>query len=197
MRFNSQSDKLLAEAMYGKVPVQDMDEVFLKNQGDYVNRAREWKRSQATKGAWRKNRQHFMQGIHRAMRRDQGKLLRTSIVDDIKHAIKAENKEKDTMRMSLLEYQRYEFLRKLSLLEYILQKEATYFMLEEDFIDVSLVTEEFTKAKAIIDFCILEGKEVPKQALEMVLMVCGETAVSECLDKPVDSTTCLIDMLFS
>ena len=87
MRFNSREDKVLAEAFYGKVSARQMDEVFLKNQGDYVNRAREWKRSQATKGAWRKNRQHFMQGIHRAMRKDQGKLLRTSIVDDIKNAM--------------------------------------------------------------------------------------------------------------
>lgn len=197
MRFNSRDDKMLAEALYGKASIQDMDEVFLKNQGDYVNRAREWKRSQATKGAWRKNRHHFMQGIHRAMRRDQGKLLRTSIVDDIKHALKAENKELDAVEMNLFEHKRYEFMRKLTLLEYLLQKEATYFMLEEDFIDVSLVVEEFTKAKAIIDYCILENKLVPKQALEFVLMVCGANAVSECLNTPVDENSCIVDILFS
>lgn len=197
MRFNSREDKVLAEAFYGKVSARQMDEVFLKNQGDYVNRAREWKRSQATKGAWRKNRQHFMQGIHRAMRKDQGKLLRTSIVDDIKNAIKAENKQTDTVKMELVEHKRYEFMRKLTLLEYLMQKEATYFRLEESYVDVSLAVEEFTKAKAIVDYCLLEKKDVPKQALDLILTVCGADAVSECLNKTVAESDCLVDCFFS
>jgi len=197
MRFYSRDERVLAEAFYGKVSSAEMDEVFLKNQGDYVNRAREWKRSQATKGAWRKNRHHFMNGIHRAMRRDQGKLLRTSIVDDIKRAIKSEDKAKDTVKLNMVEYKRYEFMRKLTLLEYLCLKEATYFRLEESYVDVSLAAEEFAKAKAIVDYCLLEKKDVPKQAIDFVLMVCGADTVSECLNKPVDKEQCLIDCFFS
>lgn len=194
MRFEDIESRDLAKQMYGDMGSAAMDEAYLKNQGEYVNRAREWKRSHATKHAWRKHRHHFMRGIHSALRRNQGKLLRGSIVDDIKRDIK-ESKTPECVRLEMHEHERYEFLRKLSLLESLLFKGTTYFMLEDAYVEASLLAEEACKAMMDVKRGVLTGKDVPMESVEVVLSVCGEDAVNECSYRKVREEESLVDVL--
>lgn len=179
MRFEDIESRNLARHVYGDMGSVAMDEAFLKNQGEYVNRAREWKRSHATKHAWRKHRHHFMRGIHAAMRCNQGKLLRGSIVGDIKRDIR-ESKTPECVSLVMHEHKRYEFLRKLSLLESLVFKGTTYYMIEESYVEASLLAEEACKAMMDVKRGVLTGKDVPMESVELVLSVCGEDAVNEC-----------------
>lgn len=194
MRFEDVESRQIARTLYGVDTVAAMDEVFLKGQGDYVNRARNWKRSHATKHAWRKHRHHFMRGIRHALRRNQGKLLRGSLVDDIKKSIR-EGKAKDTVRLEMHEHFKYEFLRKLSLLESLLFKSSTYFMLEDAYVDASLLAEEASKSMILVKFGILDGGDIPKEAVEMVLSVCGEDLVSESICRLIGEEESLVECL--
>jgi len=171
MRYFDNKTKQITELMYGTSNAKEMTEVLLKD-GEYVNRAVGFDKSQKMKQAWRKKRHRFIFGMKSANRRSPSKLLRQSILTDLKGAFKKDEKD-ETLKVDISFADKFEFLRKVALLESILAKDATYIDLEEKVVESMLYVEDALKGLLELKKAVLYETAIKYEDAESVLLALG------------------------
>lgn len=172
MRYFDVKSKQITKLMYGTDSAIEMSEILLKD-GEYVNRAVGFDKSQKMKQAWREKRHRFIFGMKSANRRSPTKLLRNSLLTDLKSAFKDDKTTKESLTVSIPFAQKFEFLRKVSLLEAALAKEATYIDLEEQLVETILYVDEALKGLASLKRAVLLNKPISYSKAESVLLALG------------------------
>lgn len=132
-------------------PSEELKDLFIKRRRDVVTRLKSFRRSQATKAQWRRNRYKIMKGIdnfHKStdgkrFHRNMGKFLATRDFGDM--SIFAKSKDDDTELSSLASLsadERATFMKALSSLKTHLYVETEYYHPITDHVDLELLIEE-------------------------------------------------------
>lgn len=147
---------------------EEMVEVYLKGSGEYVNRAKEYRRSQTTKHAWRKKAHVFKAGIKKYHRSGKAMRARVTLGTRLSSTIK---KKDEGFCLHFREYEMYEFLKSISSVKASVYREATVFKLEESYADFAIFAEEVNTSLNRIEEAILTSSVISCKDMEHLLML--------------------------
>jgi len=117
-------------------PDSDFFEIYNKGKGEYVNRAKDWKRAQQGKDNWRRYRFHYQAGINRFHRSGKTKRDKETLLDGIKSAYTKESLGVTKIWQCLQELAalRYDVLEEANIYCIFEEQQAEYLVLAEDFL---------------------------------------------------------------
>lgn len=185
MKFETNESREMALRLMGvqDSPDQDFLEVYLKGKEDYFSRVRSWSKSQKQKHNWRKHRFKYQAGIDRYHRKTQG-LFHKRILS----AIKGKVKENGTVECKLPEYIRYQFLEAISDIRTILWSEASFFTLEEAYLERAEWTDIIGYGIGELERAIITEAHVPYEVLECLLVMIPNDDLDETFGEGFSST---------
>lgn len=168
MRFEDDFAQALFERSFPSTEPLDVKvELYLNEKSDYVQRIRDWRRSQTQKQNWRKHRFKYVFGQKRFQRRVSGSVS-NSLLSLLK---KRAGVKEDLLVMEFPEYELFEWLKALSEIQTAVLEQATFYDLEENYVDISIWVEDVVTDLSVIQGCSLERQPLTEDQWDLLFLL--------------------------
>jgi len=150
----------------------------LQKDGEYVTRTTNFRKSQAAKQSWRKNRDTYQMGINRFHRNNKVTDVRKKLAGGLKNwgkvsPFKANDSDSDKLEHYVVEpkghFDLYEFLGDLALLESHVHGMTGTMTLEDTYVESAILSDRVLEDMSVIRDGVLNKKPIPAPVMETLL----------------------------
>ena len=174
MKFQNNEDKKMFLVELGKVallesvndswePSPELLELYISKRKELIPGLRNFRRSQASKGAWRSNRYNFVKGIRRFHKSTKGKRMHRALGDFLA------TREAFLEKEHHFDHGIYEVLKSISSLKTHAFIELEYYQPVDEYLEFTELLEELIPMIARVDSSFLKGTlQIGEEDLELL-----------------------------
>lgn len=195
MLFKTEEEEVALRQQY-ECPTGDIQESFLRATGDYIRQIKGYRRGMITKHNWKKYRYEFRSGMRKFHRSLEGRSVHRELANGLRQALGKVGKD---FSVKFEEFGAYGLLGKLSYLKGYLLEETSYYQLEENYVEMAVLSELMVGAVRAFEEAIFKGTLVEVDQVELLLCLIGEEVLRESWqlpDAPILETDGFVDLIF-